>query len=99
MTIILDVSEDIAEYLRSQGDDPSRVALEGMALQGYRSRTLSEEQVRRLLGLATRIEVHDFLKRHDVFLNYTLEVFQRDSSVPLSGSPNGTLSAPGVPAS
>lgn len=78
MTINLDIPEDIARQLAAQRGDPARLALEGLALEGYRSRTLSEEQIRRLLGLASRFEVHAFLKHHGVYLNYTLDDLKRD---------------------
>jgi Uncharacterised protein family (UPF0175) len=38
---------------------------------------LSEEQVRRLLGYETRLEVHGFLKEHSVYLRYTVEDLER----------------------
>jgi hypothetical protein len=53
--------------LSEQGTDLSRAAIEAIALEGYRSRRLSTGQVRRLLGFATRIRVHEFLKEHGVY--------------------------------
>jgi hypothetical protein len=44
----------------------SRHALETIAVEGYRTGALSEIQVRRLLGLETRFEVHALLKDHRV---------------------------------
>jgi Uncharacterised protein family (UPF0175) len=49
-----------------------------VALAWYRSGALSEEQVRRLLSYDTRLEVHAFLKDHDVPLRYTLEDLEQD---------------------
>ena len=83
MTIILHLPEDIAQYLASRGEDPGRTALEGLALEAYRSRTLSEEQIRRMLGFETRMEVHEFFKKHDVYLNYTNRDLQDDLGKPL----------------
>ena len=37
--------------------------------------------VRELLGFETRIEVHAFLKEHDVFLHYTNEDLAHDREV------------------
>ena len=42
-----------------------------------RANILSAEQVRRLLGFATRFEVEEFLKRHAVY-DYTLEDLEQD---------------------
>ena len=82
MTITLNLPEDIAQQLASRGD-PARTALEALALEGYRSRTLSEEQLRRMLGFDTRMDVHAFLKHHDVYLNYTSQDLQDDIGKPI----------------
>jgi predicted HTH domain antitoxin len=78
MTIMLNLPEDIARRLTSHGEDPARAVLEGLAIESYRSHALSEEQIRRLLGFETRIEVHGFLKEHGVYLNYTVKDLQQD---------------------
>ena len=84
MTITLNLPEDIAQHLASRGEDPGRTALEALALEGYRSRMLSEEQIRRMLGFETRMEVHGFFRKHDVYLNYTSRDLQDDLAKPLS---------------
>jgi hypothetical protein len=78
MTINLNVPEDIAKRLAAHGGDPARLALEALALEGYRSRALSEEQVRRLLGFDSRFDVHAFLKNHNVPLNFSLDDLKHD---------------------
>ncbi len=78
MTINLNVPEDIARHLAAHGEDLSRVALEALALEGYRTHTLTEEQIRRLLGFASRFDVHTFLKQHGVYLNYGLADLKHD---------------------
>jgi hypothetical protein len=76
-TISLDLPEDIARQLKSKWKDLTRAALESLAAEAYRSDLISTEQVRRLLGLATRFDVEEFLKLHSVY-DYTLEDFERD---------------------
>jgi predicted HTH domain antitoxin len=71
MKITVELPEDIALQLERSGRDLSRAALEALAVEGYRSGALSEAQVRKLLNLGTRHEVHGFLKEHDVPLRYT----------------------------
>ena len=71
MTITLNLPEDIVKELTAQGEDISQAALESLALEEYRMGRLSEEQIRRMLGLATRFDVHAFLKQHKTYLNYT----------------------------
>jgi hypothetical protein len=77
MTIQLNLPEDIAQAFGT-GQDLSRAALESLALEGYRTGRLSEEQVRRMLDFESRFQVHDFLKRHDTYLNYTEEDLEQD---------------------
>jgi hypothetical protein len=52
--------------------------LEGLALEAYRARKLSSEQMRRLLGFETRFELDGFLKQHRVWLDYSVEDLDRD---------------------
>jgi predicted HTH domain antitoxin len=78
MRITLDVPDDIAEGLAASGHDVPRAALEALAVEGYRTGTLTQAHVRRLLGYQTRAEVDGFLKRHGVWLEYTLDDLERD---------------------
>ncbi len=78
MEVAIQLPEDIAEGLRAQWKDLPRHALEALAAEDYRSGTLSEEQVRRVLGCETRVEVHAFLKEHGVPLHYTSADLEED---------------------
>jgi hypothetical protein len=57
VTITLEVPEDIAAHLSAKGENLSRAALEGLGLEQYRAGKLTQAQLRRLLGFATRMEV------------------------------------------
>lgn len=78
MQITLEVPEDIARDLGGAEETVSRSALEGLALEGYRTRRLSEGQIRRMLGFDTRWDVHAFLKSHGVDLNYGEDDLRQD---------------------
>jgi predicted HTH domain antitoxin len=78
MQVTLTIPDDLAEQLAAAGKDPSRLALEAIAVEGYRTRRLTEGEVKRLLGYGTRMQVHALLKEHDVYLNYTLESLKQD---------------------
>ena len=78
MTITLELPEDIAAHLGANSGNLSRAALEAFGLEQYRSGKLTQAQLRRLLGLATRMEVDGFLKSHGVELEYTAEDLERD---------------------
>jgi hypothetical protein len=63
--------EDISAALEAQWDDVPRRSLEAIAIEGYRTGGLTEAQVRRLLELDARFQVHALLKEHHVPLRYT----------------------------
>jgi predicted HTH domain antitoxin len=77
--IQIELPEEIAQALNAE--DLSRAALEALALEGYRSRRLGGGQVQRLLGFSSPMQVHAFLKEHDVYLNYSSEELAKDIEV------------------
>jgi hypothetical protein len=81
MTITIEIPDEFASRLASEGQDPARAALEAIALDGYRSDRLTEADIRQLLGFETRMEVHGFLKEHGAFLPYTAEDLEHDREV------------------
>lgn len=80
MDVTISLPEDISESLVGQWGDVSRHALEAIAIEGYRTGALTEMQVRRLLGLETRFEVHALLKEHRVPLHYSEADLEEDLS-------------------
>jgi uncharacterized protein UPF0175 len=78
MEVSIHLPDDIIPRDQTQWEDVPRHVLESLALAWYQSGELSEEQVRRLLGYNTRLEVHAFLKNHDVPLRYSLEDLEKD---------------------
>lgn len=71
MQVTLELPDDVAQGLEAQVKDLPRALLESFALEGYRSGSLTEEQIRRILGYGTRLEVDGFLKAHGVYWDYT----------------------------
>ena len=78
MEITFNIPDELARRVTSEGKDPARVALEALALEGYRSELLFESAVRQMLGFETRMEVHDFLKLHGVYLHYDVADLEQD---------------------
>lgn len=78
MKVAISVPDDIVQHLQTTQTDISRYVRESLALEGYRSGILGEEEVRRLLGFSSRFEVHAFLDAHAVPLNYTLDDLRAD---------------------
>ena len=71
MRVTLNLPDDISAALEGQWQDIPRQALEALAVEGYRTGALTENQVRRLLGFESRFQVHALLKEHRVPLRYT----------------------------
>ena len=93
MEIKLSIPDEIARQLTPAGSDPARLALEALALEGYRSRALFESDLREMLGFGSRLDVHAFLKQHGVYLQYDLAEMEKDEAATIqahkeaSGSP------------
>jgi Uncharacterised protein family (UPF0175) len=79
-TITVEIPDLLAGILSADGKDLSRAALEAMALEGYRTEQLTEFDLKELLGFATRMEVHGFLKDHGACIHYTLEDLDHDTA-------------------
>lgn len=77
MDVTVHIPDDLADRLGASGD-LSRRALEGLALEEYRSGRITKAELRRFLGYRTRYPLDGFLKAHDVWLDYTLEDFHRE---------------------
>ena len=72
MRVTIQLPDDISAALEERWDDVPRRSLEAIAVEGYRTGALTEPQVRRLLKLDTRFQVHALLKEHRVpLLQYT----------------------------
>ncbi len=66
MDLTFQIPDEVASELAASGGDLSRRALEGFALEEYRSGRLAKAALRRLLGFSTRAELDGFLKAHAV---------------------------------
>jgi Uncharacterised protein family (UPF0175) len=81
MQVILEIPDDLGRRIAADAGELSRMALEGLALEGVRSGKLTVSQARRLVGISLRYEMDGFLKAHGVFLELTLEDVRRDSDI------------------
>jgi len=79
MQLTVEIPDDVAEKLAAMGHDPARTALEGVAIEGYRSGALTAHQTRELLGFETRHELDGFLKVHNIWEHaYSLDDLEDD---------------------
>jgi predicted HTH domain antitoxin len=80
MQITVELPDDIARQMIPAGHDPSRTALEDMAVEAYRAHRLTEHQLATLLKLG-RYELDGFLKQREVWLEYTMDDLQQELKV------------------
>jgi len=78
MNVTVQIPDDLAKRLSASGDDLSRRALEGFALEEYKAGHITKAELRRLLGLETRYELDGFLKVHGVVADVTIDDLRRD---------------------
>ena len=75
MRITVELPDDVTRHT-----NPGREALEALAIEGYRSRTLTQFQVGQLLGLS-RIGTEDFLARHVDLYDYSNEALTAEADL------------------
>jgi hypothetical protein len=71
MKITIELPDDVSAALERRWDDVRKRSLEAIAVEAYRTGRLTESQVRRLLCLDNRFQVHALLKAHGVPLRYS----------------------------
>ena len=94
MKIVISIPEEFAAQLISAGQDPSRAALEALALDAYRERRMTGYQLRTLLGISSRPELDALLKEHKIE-KYTIEDFEHDLATIGESNRNPKVERPG----
>jgi predicted HTH domain antitoxin len=77
MQLTVELPDELAGQIIPAGSDPSRVAIESLALEAYRAHRLSEHQLARLLGMG-RYELDGWLKQRGVWLEYGAGEMERE---------------------
>jgi predicted HTH domain antitoxin len=77
MQFTVELPDDLAERLIPSGNDPARIALQDIAVEAFRAHRLSEHELATLLGMS-RYELDGFLKKREVWLEYTMDDLNRD---------------------
>jgi predicted HTH domain antitoxin len=78
MQVSIAVPDDIAQQLEAEWQDVPRRTLEILAVEAYRSGTITAAEVQRMLGLSSRWEVDQFLKNTQADIDYTDVDLQQD---------------------
>jgi Uncharacterised protein family (UPF0175) len=78
VNLTVQIPDDLAKRLTAAGGDLSRRALEALAAEEYKHDRLSKPELQRLLGIETSFQLDEFLKAHDVWIEYTMEDAERE---------------------
>ncbi len=78
MNVTVAIPDDLAHRLSADGADAARRVLESFAVEEYRGGRLSDPDLGRLLGFATRGELDGFLKDRAIYQDYDEEDLERD---------------------
>jgi hypothetical protein len=77
MQVTVEIPDEFAAQVVPPGSDAARLILENSVAEAYRHRRLTTEQVRQILGFATRMDVDPFLQKYEIS-NYTAEDLRSD---------------------
>ena len=78
MNIAINIPDDIGHILAAQAGGVSRAVLEAVAIEAYRSGTITPAQVQQMLELGSRWETESFLRRAEAFHDYTMDDLEQD---------------------
>jgi len=77
MRVTVEIPDQFVSNLLPAGKDAARRLLEDTVAASYRERRLTMEQVRQLLGFATRMKVDPFQQRYEIY-DYTVDDLEKD---------------------
>src|SRR5580704_684947 len=78
VNVTVHIPDDLASRLTAAGGDLSRRALEALAAEEYKHDRLTKPELQSLLGIETSFQLDEFLKAHDVWIEYTTEDAERE---------------------
>lgn len=78
MNVAIEIPDEIGRALGAHSGDVSRAVLEAVAVEAYRTGTITPAPVQQMLGVRSRWETESFLRRADAFYDYTVDDLERD---------------------
>ncbi len=78
MNVAIEIPDEIGRMLGAHTGGLPRAVLEAVAIEAYRSGTITPVQVQQMLGLNSRWETESFLRRAQAYHDYTLDDLDRD---------------------
>jgi predicted HTH domain antitoxin len=87
MNVAIEIPDEVARQLAARSGELSRAVLEAVAVEAYRSGTITPAQVQQMLGLRSRWETEDLLRRAQAYHDYTMDDLTRDIAAIRDASP------------
>jgi predicted HTH domain antitoxin len=78
VNVAIDIPDEIRQVLAPQASGVSRAVLEAVAVEAYRSGTITTAQMQQMLGLRSLWETDAFLGRAEAYHHYTMDDLERD---------------------
>jgi hypothetical protein len=78
MNVAIEIPDEVGRALAAHGTDVSRAVLEAVAVEAYRSGTITPLQVQEMLGFQSRWETEAFLRQAEAYHDYTMDDLDRD---------------------
>ena len=81
MQITFETPDDLAAQLTPADQDPARTALDAIAIDTCRAHRLTSYQLRQLVEIPSRYDLDGILKKHQVWLEYSIDDFERERAL------------------
>lgn len=78
MNVAIEIPDEIGQVLAAQAGGVTRAVLEAVAIEAYRSGTITSAQVQQMLGLNSRWVTESFLRRAEAYHDYTVADLEQD---------------------
>ena len=78
MNVAIEIPDDVGRALTARGTDVRQAVLEAVAIEAYRSGTITPAQVQEMLDFRSRWETESFLHRAEAYHDYTVDDLDRD---------------------
>lgn len=81
MNVAIEIPDDVARQLKARSGEVSKAVLEAVAVEAYRSGTITAAQVQQMLGLPSRWDVESLLRRAEAYHDYSMADLEHDIAV------------------
>ena len=78
MNVAVEIPDEVARQLQARSGEVCRAVLEAVAIQAYRDGLITPAQVQQMLGLDSRWQTEELLRRAEACHDYTMCDLERD---------------------